>query len=177
MSQEPVSLPHGDIGVAFDNDQIIQRQYDVRAGGKPRVSILTSVCYALLGNGLLQTKGNLSPRVWMKYDKVKAGDDTLKNELADKIIGSKVIAESFAVVKKEMKKLSQIALEEVVSQHCKDGDNVSDDIDKKVTEIESMMHSKKCPACDAVMKKTARKCPNAECRADFKEATNKLTGR
>lgn len=63
MALDLLPFPKGDVLVAFDNDQIVQKRWTVRVDNKAKVSILTSVCHAEVDqNGSLQRRADLSPR-------------------------------------------------------------------------------------------------------------------
>ncbi|XP_070546572.1 uncharacterized protein [Ptychodera flava] len=178
MASQPIKLPcAGDLAIAFDNDQIVQKQYEVKAGGKPRVSILTSVCYVVFGLRGLQLQQDLAPSNWMQHSNALINKE-IKEDLMKTLLAKERLRAAFAVVRKEMKKQTQIALEEVVRQQCNEESGVIvDDIDKRIEEMRHRKDVKICPACSTEMKKTARKCPNTQCGENFKDITEKLSGK
>ena len=63
LASVPLPFPSGDCVTAFDNDQIVQRKWKVKVGQKARVSILTSICQAVVDEGgSLQKREDLAPR-------------------------------------------------------------------------------------------------------------------
>ena len=63
LASVPCPFPEGDCIVAFDNDQIVQKKWKVKAGEKARVSILTSICQAVINTEtVLQQRSDLSPK-------------------------------------------------------------------------------------------------------------------
>ena len=64
LASVPLPFPSGDCVAAFDNDQIVQRKWKVKVEQKARVSILTSVCQAVVDEGgTLQKREDLAPRL------------------------------------------------------------------------------------------------------------------
>ncbi|XP_070546632.1 uncharacterized protein [Ptychodera flava] len=100
-ASQPIKLPcAGDLAIAFDNDQIVQKQYEVKAGGKPRVSILTSVCYVVFGLRGLQLQQDLAPSNWMQYSNALINKE-IKEDLMKTLLAKERLRAAFAVVRKE----------------------------------------------------------------------------
>ncbi|KAJ8048815.1 hypothetical protein HOLleu_01285 [Holothuria leucospilota] len=65
LSMDPLPTPTGDCLVAFDNDQVIGKSYNVRENNKVKTSIVTSVCVAEVDpDGKLQNESSLRPSCW-----------------------------------------------------------------------------------------------------------------
>ncbi|XP_032219712.1 uncharacterized protein LOC116602974 [Nematostella vectensis] len=145
LSSTPRLFPSGDCEVAIDNDQVVKKNWKVRVGQKNRVSIITSVCQAVVdGSDDLQKRPDLSPRNW-------------RRTFVDEDFGALEEAINFDPYKneslrKENKQLLQKCLEQVFKEQNARGDGgCTDDIDEKVKEIEKKKTTRICPNCHTEM--------------------------
>ncbi len=69
-----------------------------------------------------------------------------------------------------------MCLKEVARQHKKVDNTWMDDIDERVSSIEAQIGKRVCPMCGTMMDKKKRKCVNAGCRVDLKQAEERLNG-
>lgn len=67
-----------------------------------------------------------------------------------------------------------MCLKEVARQHKKVYNTWMDDIDERVFSIEAQIGKIVCPMCGTMMDKKKRKCANAGCRVDLKQAEEHL---
>lgn len=67
-------------------------------------------------------------------------------------------------------------LKGVVAEQYKSNDDYTDDIEKKVSEIEKRKMTRTCPNWNTEMPKQKRVCINQACRVNLKSAESKLSG-
>ena len=64
----------------------------------------------------------------------------------------------------------------VVKEHTTSDGRWTDDIDQRVTEMQSREGIRICPVCNTSMSKTKRKCVNKDCRVRLKSAEEAESG-
>ena len=74
------------------------------------------------------------------------------------------------------KEMIQTCLKELAQQHKKVGSSWSDEIDERVSSIEAHIAKRVCPVSSTIMDGRKRKCVNADCRVDLKQAEERLNG-
>lgn len=67
-------------------------------------------------------------------------------------------------------------MQKVVKEHTASDGRWSDDIDQRVTEMQSREGIRICPVCNTSMPKTKRKCVNKDCRVSLKSAEKAASG-
>ncbi|KAJ8030711.1 hypothetical protein HOLleu_27195 [Holothuria leucospilota] len=170
LSMDPLPTPRGDCLVAFDNDQVIGKSYNVRENNKVKTSIVTSVCVAEVDpDGKLQNESSLRPSCWER---------SLTSSEALCILDQKhVCNEHFcSVADLKLKNALQEKIELIKGQQiCSTCDNeqISDDIDVLLKDEKMKKQWKVCSHCDTQNLKSKRNCDN--CKKSLKVSSSKLS--
>lgn len=76
-----MTCQHGDIFVAFDNDQVIGKSWRVKLDNKVHKSVITTLLYVVCDPATtVQSNPNLSPATWLNW--TSFGIDTLESLFA-----------------------------------------------------------------------------------------------
>ena len=150
--------PVGDIVIAFDNNQMLQKTWAVRVGNKFKCSAITmNVAFEMNSHGTLQLNGLLKPSLWcntnltsVQIQKLKYVDqnDEVKKIHYDEHLYPFISGRIQKVLKEQ--------------QMIRDGDCITwhDAIDKQASVVIRYENYNVCQNCDKDNPKNKRKCLN-----------------
>ena len=151
------SAPEGDLGVAFDNNQVLGKRWQVSPLVKSQSSVITNKMFVQLeSDGVLQKNEMMKPGQWFTLENIKShvaqNKDTVTSEEKD----------MYEKAHEEQKKhFMNAAIKELLTEF----DDSHDPIDTIITQRQSNRLRKKCCACNMYCSSGKQKC--VFCGANF----------
>ena len=165
LSMDELPKPIGDCLVAFDNDQVIGKSYNVRVNNKVKMSIVTSVCVAEVNpNGVLQKQDNLKPCTWERPLRDDETDLILNQQHPHNKPYDQTASTALThVIEREIK---QVLAQQNPTTNAVNGPSLSDHVDQAVVDNEEKMQFKFCSNCNFKNPKSKRNCENCKKKSE-----------